>query len=145
VIVDDQGRIFLQRRSPSRSLFPDTWDIVGGHLEPGESALGALRREITEETGWQLAEILATLVPISYTGDDGRLRVEEDFVVRVDGDLADPRLEADKHTEYRWVAEKELTALYAVEPETVANEQMYALLKAAFEALRAGGRAEFTA
>jgi 8-oxo-dGTP pyrophosphatase MutT (NUDIX family) len=35
--VDDDGRIFFQRRSPTRKLFRNSWDIVGGHLEPGES------------------------------------------------------------------------------------------------------------
>ena len=38
-------------------------------------------------------------------------RVETDFLVRVDGDLTRPRLEAGKHTEYRWIAEDELDVL----------------------------------
>jgi 8-oxo-dGTP diphosphatase len=140
VIVDDLGRIFVQRRSPTRSLFPDTWDIVGGHLEPGESVLDGLCREIAEETGWELVEILASLDPIAYTGDDGHSRVEEDFLVRVDGDLGNPLLEAGKHTTYRWITESELPALFATEPRPLANEQMYALLLAAFAALRAAER-----
>ncbi|GAA0905404.1 NUDIX hydrolase [Virgisporangium aurantiacum] len=138
VIVDDLGRVFLQRRSPTRRLFPDTWDIVGGHLEAGESALDALRREITEETGWRLAEVLVALDPMTYTGDDGRLRIEEDFVVRVDGDLASPRLEAGKHTEYRWITEAEVPDLFAGEPACLANDMMRALLTAAFAELRSG-------
>jgi 8-oxo-dGTP pyrophosphatase MutT (NUDIX family) len=36
LIVDDDSRLFFQRRSPRRHLFPDCRDIVGGHLEPGE-------------------------------------------------------------------------------------------------------------
>ncbi|MFC8618201.1 NUDIX domain-containing protein [Micromonospora purpureochromogenes] len=43
LIVDDDGRLFLQRRSPERSLFPNAWDIVGGHREPGGTAVAALR------------------------------------------------------------------------------------------------------
>jgi 8-oxo-dGTP diphosphatase len=135
-IVDDLGRVFIQRRSPTRRLFPDTWDIVGGHLEAGESALDALRREITEETGWRLAEILAVLDPITYTGDDGLLRIEEDFVVRVDGDLANPQLEADKHTGYRWITEEEVPDLFAAEPACLANDMLRELIVAAFAGLR---------
>jgi 8-oxo-dGTP diphosphatase len=37
LVVDGDGRIFFQRRSPTRKLFPNSWDIVGGHLEPGET------------------------------------------------------------------------------------------------------------
>ncbi|GGK93961.1 hypothetical protein GCM10012284_30030 [Mangrovihabitans endophyticus] len=110
-MVHDDGRIFFQKRSPARKLFPDTWDIVGGHVEPGESVEEALRRETTEETGWQISVVLAALEPCSWTGDDGLARVESDFLVRVDGDLERPRLEQGKHTEFRWLAEHELDLL----------------------------------
>jgi 8-oxo-dGTP diphosphatase len=111
LIVDDDGRIFIQRRSPDRRLFPNTWDIVGGHLEPGENLEDALRREVEEETGWVVSVVLGTVGEYAYTGDDGIDRVETDFLVRVDGDLSRPRLEPGKHTEWRWIAESEVTVL----------------------------------
>ncbi|MEJ3742443.1 NUDIX domain-containing protein [Actinomycetes bacterium KLBMP 9797] len=111
LIIDDDGRIFVQRRSPHRRLFPDTWDIVGGHLEPGETMQEALYREVTEETGWSVSVVIGELGEYRYTGDDGVARVESDYLVRVDGDLARPRLEAGKHTEFRWLAESELDVL----------------------------------
>ena len=111
LVVDDEGRIFCQMRSPQRKLFPNTWDIVGGHLEPGESPAEAMRREVAEETGWQVAVVLAEMGEMAYTGDDGIERVETDYLVRVDGDLTRPQLEEGKHTEYRWLAEDELDVL----------------------------------
>ncbi|MFC4106627.1 NUDIX domain-containing protein [Micromonospora zhanjiangensis] len=111
LVVDDDGRIFIQRRSPRRRLFPNCWDIVGGHLEPGESDDDALRREVTEETGWTVSHVLGQVGSYAYTGDDGLDRIENDFLVRVDGDLARPRLEAGKHTEFRWIAEHETVIL----------------------------------
>jgi 8-oxo-dGTP diphosphatase len=111
LILDDAGRIFVQRRSPDRRLFPGCWDIVGGHVEGGETVYEALRREVAEETGWQVAMVLAELGEIGYQGDDGLDRVEEDFLVRVDGDLDRPRLEPGKHTEYAWITEEEVELL----------------------------------
>jgi 8-oxo-dGTP diphosphatase len=110
-VVADDGRIFFQKRSATRKLFPDTWDIVGGHLEDGETVDEALRREIEEETGWDLSIVLATVGDYRYTGEDGFVRLETDFLVRVDGDLGRPRLEAGKHTEYRWLGPDELAVL----------------------------------
>ena len=110
-MVADDGRIFFQKRSATRKLFPDTWDIVGGHVEDGETLDETLRREIEEETGWQLSIVLATVGDYRYTGEDGVVRLETDFLVRVDGDLARPRLEAGKHTEYRWLGPDELAVL----------------------------------
>jgi len=111
LILDDDGRIFVQRRSPDRKLFPNCWDIVGGHVEPGESIDDTLLREVEEETGWRISVVLGPVGEFSYTGDDGQDRVEQDFLVRVDGNLDRPRLEQGKHTEWRWLSEPELDLL----------------------------------
>ncbi|MEO3745272.1 NUDIX domain-containing protein [Plantactinospora sp. B5E13] len=111
LVVDDDGRIFFQRRSPHRKLFPNTWDIVGGHLEAGETVEEALFREVTEETGWHVSLVLGLVGEYTYTGTDGIDRIETDFLVRVDGDLSRPRLEPGKHTEFRWLTEAEIGVL----------------------------------
>jgi 8-oxo-dGTP diphosphatase len=111
VIVDDDGRVFIQRRSPTRKLFPDTWDVVGGHLEPGETIDEALRREVEEETGWRVSIVLGTIGEHRYFGEDGLERLETDFLIRVDGDLSRPRLEEGKHTAYKWISRDEIAVL----------------------------------
>jgi 8-oxo-dGTP diphosphatase len=139
LIFDGAGRIFVQRRSPDRRLFPGAWDIVGGHLEPGETALDAVRREVHEETGWRLAAIVAELEPVTYTGDDGLTRTEEDFLVRVDGDLDRPHLEPGKHTEYRWIGPDDVPGLFDPDRPTAADDLIRALLTAGFDLLRRAG------
>jgi len=46
LILNDAGRAFVHRRGWDRQLLPGCWDIVGGHVERGESLLGALTREL---------------------------------------------------------------------------------------------------
>ncbi|MFI7596540.1 NUDIX hydrolase [Actinoplanes sp. NPDC049681] len=111
LVVDDDGRIFFQLRSPQRKLFPNTWDIVGGHVEPGETVIEALGREVFEETGWRLSAVLSVVGEYTWTGDDGLDRHETDFLVKADGDLSRPRLEEGKHTEFRWLGPDELAVL----------------------------------
>ncbi|UED83635.1 NUDIX hydrolase [Streptomyces profundus] len=102
-ILDGRGRVFAQRRSPERRLFPDTWDLVGGHVEPGETLLAALVREVAEETGWRVRRVTRFLGVETWVGDDGLgPRHEADFVVEVTGDLSRPRLEWSKHPTYDW-------------------------------------------
>jgi len=110
LIVDGEGRIFVQRRSADLSLFPGAWDLVGGHLEPGESALDAVRREVYEETGWTVSTVFGVSGDYTYLGNDGRPRSEVDFLVGVAG-APEPTLEDGVHTEYRWLAEGELPLL----------------------------------
>jgi 8-oxo-dGTP diphosphatase len=111
VVVDGRGNAFAQRRSATRKVFPHCWDIVGGHVEAGETMLQALAREVGEETGWTLSAVAAELYRLDWDPGDGRTRSEIDYLVRVDGDLAAPALEAGKHTEFMWVDDSRLHLL----------------------------------
>jgi 8-oxo-dGTP diphosphatase len=116
VIIDDAGRAFVHRRGPNRTLFPNCWDVPGGHVEPGETPLEALTREVEEETGWRLRRVIAELGEMRWTGDDGVPRRELDYLIEVDGDLDAPRLEQPDHVEFAWVALDQLDRL--IEDET---------------------------
>src|SRR4029453_7698389 len=100
VSVDDAGQVFVHRRGPDRTLFPNCWDIPGGHVEPDESPLEALGREVEEETGWGLRRGIAELGEMRWAGDDGIPRRELDYLIEVDGDLNAPRLEWPDHAEF---------------------------------------------
>ena len=43
--------ILLGKRNAQCAYYPDVWDVLGGHLEPGEAVEQALVRELREETG----------------------------------------------------------------------------------------------
>ncbi|MER6309570.1 NUDIX hydrolase [Streptomyces sp. NPDC001739] len=112
VILNRRGEAFAQKRSADRRLFPGAWDIVGGHVEPGETLLQALAREVTEETGWRLRRVRTLLGVTAWTGDDGGgLRHEADYLVEVDGDLDRPALEWSKHSAYDWFGPADLHRL----------------------------------
>lgn len=114
LIRDARRRVFVHRRSLNRRLLPGCWDIVGGHVEVGETLLDALAREIEEETGWTLMRVDDLLVVTDWeTVEDGRVRRrrEFDFVVQVHGDLTRPRLELGRHVESRWIGPTDLEVL----------------------------------
>jgi A/G-specific adenine glycosylase len=66
-VIEHRGRYFIQRRPP-RGLLAGLWEFPGGKIEKGEGAEEALRRELKEELGVDLArsESLA-LIRHAYT------------------------------------------------------------------------------
>ncbi|WP_344233739.1 GNAT family N-acetyltransferase [Kribbella hippodromi] len=110
LIRDERQRVYLHRRTPDRRLLPGIWDIVGGHLEPGETPEQALVREVEEETGWMVRDIVWTVADWEWEWQ-GRVRRELDFLITVDGDLSRPVLEAGKHDASAWAGPDDLELL----------------------------------
>ena len=110
LIRDSEHRVYLQRRTAERRLLPGIWDIVGGHLEAGETPEEALAREVEEETGWKVRDIVWTVADWEWEWE-GRVRREVDYLVTVDGDLTRPRLEAGKHDASAWAGPGDLDLL----------------------------------
>lgn len=57
ILENDEGEILLYLRDNKPDIpFPDHWDLIGGHVEEGESPEQALVREVREELGIELKE-----------------------------------------------------------------------------------------
>lgn len=57
-VSDEQGEaVLLLRGAPTKRIWPNRLNGVGGHVERDEDVLSAARREIAEETGLQVAEL----------------------------------------------------------------------------------------
>ncbi len=55
IIVNEQGQLFLARRGPEAKNECGLWEFPGGAVELGERLAQALRREIREEYGIEIA------------------------------------------------------------------------------------------
>lgn len=57
--INDDKKILLNRREDAKS---EMWELIGGGIESGETALDAIKREMFEEIGYSLSEETDKLV-----------------------------------------------------------------------------------
>jgi 8-oxo-dGTP diphosphatase len=105
LLRDSDGRLLLGRRAPHKRSAPGMWDVVGGHIEQGESRDTALVRELREELAieacdWRWLE--------SWRQPSGEVFHHICVVTAWNGT---PVLACDEHTELAWFTPDELVLL----------------------------------
>lgn len=101
VVVDDEGRILLHRRSDN-----DLWSIPGGAMEIGESIAETAVRETREETGLEVRPLYVVAVysnphhVVEYADGEVRQQFSVCFACEVVGGAVSP---SDESTEVRFV------------------------------------------
>ncbi len=101
--VQHTPRYLLLKRAPTEVLYPDTWQIVTGTIESGETAVAAAVREMAEETALRIGRFWA--VPTMGSFYDVRrdsVQLCPLFAAEVAPD-AEPRLSSEHHS-FQWVA-----------------------------------------
>jgi 8-oxo-dGTP pyrophosphatase MutT (NUDIX family) len=57
LLVDRDGRVLMQHRTPDAKVSPNQWSFPGGRVEAGEEPIAAAHRELLEETGIRVARL----------------------------------------------------------------------------------------
>jgi 8-oxo-dGTP pyrophosphatase MutT (NUDIX family) len=104
------AKVLLGLRAPSKKVWPEHWDTIGGHVEDRESLDDALIREVQEETGVTPTEfrLIATVrerQPERY-GD----ALHHVYAVTA-WHGGEPTNVCDEHTELKWFSISEMRAL----------------------------------
>lgn len=104
------GHVLLAHRHPSRRRYPDCWDLVGGHVEPGELPRQAVGRECLEELGVRIHDPR----PVPMTISDPTLEMHAFVVTRWDGEPVNAAPE--EHDDLRWFRPEDLADLTMAHP-----------------------------
>lgn len=104
LLYDDAGRILVVEPT-----YRDTWGIPGGALEPGESPLDGLRREVLEELG--LAVEIGPLLAVDHRRAVDSIRFVFDGPILAAEEIAAIALPADELRSFRFVELDEATRL----------------------------------
>ncbi|HET7305827.1 MAG TPA: NUDIX domain-containing protein [Segeticoccus sp.] len=104
------GSVLLAHRQPARRWYPDCWDLVGGHVERGESPQDAVLRECREEVAVDVSQ----LRPVKVRIDDPNLRAHAFLVTGWTGEPTNAAPE--EHDALSWFSSDQIAGLRLAHP-----------------------------
>ncbi len=106
LIIDQNGRILVLKRSENSGSNPGKWELPGGKPNKGESFEDSFRREVLEETGFSI-----TLQQSAGTADQLVSGHHVVHVVMIASIQSGGLAISDEHSAFQWAEMKELGGL----------------------------------
>ncbi|MGH9353864.1 MAG: Nudix family hydrolase [Terriglobia bacterium] len=103
VLKDTAGRVLINQR-PAGKPWAGYWEFPGGKIEPGETALAALKRELHEELGATVHDA-HPLIRLSHEYPEYRVQLDVWRVQHCSGEV-----QAREHQSLAWVKPDELSS-----------------------------------
>lgn len=117
-IINSEGRVLIQKRSPTVDNLPNMWDIPSaGHISAGESPITSAIRETEEELGLKLGEndfeylFSVTQEAIREGGQYINREFNDVYLVKKDLDLSKLKLQKEEVSEVKFIFYKDLEAV----------------------------------
>ncbi|RLU96856.1 DNA mismatch repair protein MutT [Streptomyces griseocarneus] len=102
VITDSDGKVLLLHRQADDYL-GGLWELPSGGVDPGESLVAALRREVVEETGLVVTAVGDYLGHFDYRSGSGRKTRQHNFAATVTGEV----VVLTEHDAHLWADEEQ--------------------------------------
>lgn len=112
-IINSKNQVLLQKRSVTKKLWPNMWDITaGGHVFAGEFGFEAVIRELKEELGIEVNKNDLTFIGSSISSNIKEYIINNHFneyyIVHKDIDKSDVTLQEEEVSEVEWMNKEEI-------------------------------------
>lgn len=123
-IVNSNGEILIQRRSPNKKVCPDLWSVTGGVVATGESSWDTCCRETLEEIGIDVSNAYAELIGQAKEPDEWGSLVDV-WLIKTDFAITDTKMQVSEVCDIKWADLNEITKL--IEEQKFAPNVLFAL------------------
>ena len=112
-IIDDKSNVLLQKRSSSKKLWPNKWDVtIGGHVNAGEFGRQALIRECKEELGIEIKDddikYIVSTTSVYNKNNYINNHYDECYLITKNINIDDLNLQKEEVSDARYFSKEEL-------------------------------------
>lgn len=112
-IIDENKNVLLQKRSVTKKMWPNLWDITaGGHVNAGEFGRQALIREVKEELGIEITDddikYLVGSTSVNVQGNIINKHYNECYLINKTINVENIKLQEEEVSEVKYFSKEEL-------------------------------------
>ena len=107
-VIGPDGKVIVLTRATKDKRGPGNHDLPGGHVDPGETPEDTIRREVREETGLAVRDIVPLPTYAVFTGEDGSSIQKLRFIAFTDG--TEVTTDPEEHSAHEWLTLDEAIA-----------------------------------
>ena len=102
-IINDDGKVLLQKRSANKRFSPNKWGLCAGHVEANESLENAALREIKEEVGLDItSKELISYGEREITISDSNSHITYFYYIRCNKKENEFAIQTEELSEVKW-------------------------------------------
>jgi 8-oxo-dGTP pyrophosphatase MutT (NUDIX family) len=125
-VIHREGKVFIARRADTKTTFPGRYELIGGHVDPGEQLVVALQREIHEELAVEV-EVGQIIDAFTYESEN-MFKVEICYLCTLTDATKEPTLHPADHSEAKWIGAGELALFEKEDEETEIVRKAFKLI-----------------
>lgn len=110
--VHQDGKLLIAKRAATKKFLPDKYELLGGHVEFGETLEQCIVREIQEELHIDVI-VEDPFYAFTYLSDENTIHnVEVDFFAQMRNPQQRIVLNPDDHSEFKWISREEVSQYF---------------------------------
>lgn len=137
-LINGVEHVALFKRADTKKFMPGIFELLGGHLDFGETLQDGLRREVMEEIGRDIY-VEEVCHAFTYVNEvKGSHSVEVIFLATLANESEPIQLHPEDHSAYVWVSEEGVRSVY--ESQDRLDDEEYRAVTHAFSILHLATR-----
>lgn len=124
-VMNDNGEVLLQRRSPLKKQHPNKYSVCAGHIDANEEVVVAALRELSEEIGLSETVDNIDFIDMYVNEEEGNNNFKYTYLVRTNKKIDEFIMQDEEVSELKYITLDELEKMIENKDEKLTFSKKY--------------------